>query len=173
MALSVGTVELPNWYGTSEQDLQQGDLMIDFPALVTSARASGDWGLTRRRSTFAVLTQSCDIRKERQQILLLVPVVTYEGLKVQDNAARASNYKTALVQGTAIAEFLLPPLAGSSDWLVALFRNVISVPKDYVTGIGGERVSLVSPYREHFAQGYARFVMRVGLPSGLERHKLP
>jgi hypothetical protein len=163
----------PNWYGPALENLQQGDLLIDFPVLLTTERPTGGWGLSRRHATMAILTQSCDLLKPRQDTILLVPLVTYSELKAQDSSVQASQYKKALLQGTAIAEFLLPPLENTNEWLVAMFRNVVSSPKKYVTDNMRSRVALESPYREHFAQGYARFVMRVGLPSGLQNCKLP
>jgi hypothetical protein len=163
----------PNWYGPAQDNLQQGDLLQEFPTLIITPRAGGEWGLSKRHSTVAVLTQSCDIVKERQEIILLVPVVPYRVLKEQDSNARSSDFKRSLLRGTAIAEFLLPPLVDSDEWLVALFRNVVSMPKAYVIENSSSRVALDSPYREHFAQAYARFVMRVGLPSGLQHCKLP
>ena len=51
--------------------------------------------------------------------------------------------------------------------LVADFGDAFSIPLDYATALAGEfaqRVRLLPPYREHLAQMFARFYMRIGLP---------
>jgi hypothetical protein len=52
--------------------------------------------------------------------------------------------------------------------LVVDFREIYSLPFDYLaerTNLLGRRWRLRSPYLEHFSQAFARFFMRVGLPS--------
>jgi hypothetical protein len=54
-----------------------------------------------------------------------------------------------------------------SDVSVVDFRRVYSLPLDYFREFAaraGDRVRLLPPYREHIAQAFARFFMRVGLP---------
>ncbi len=48
------------------------------------------------------------------------------------------------------------------------FREIYSLPLKYLTDHAanlGPRWRLQSPYLEHFSQAFARFFMRVGLPS--------
>jgi hypothetical protein len=48
------------------------------------------------------------------------------------------------------------------------FREIYSLPFDYLVSRAaqlGPRWRLRSPYLEHFSQAFARFFMRVGLPS--------
>ncbi len=54
-----------------------------------------------------------------------------------------------------------------SEVRVVDFRRVYSLPLDYFRTFAAgmeERVRLLPPYREHLAQAFARFFMRVGLP---------
>ena len=54
--------------------------------------------------------------------------------------------------------------------LVADFREIYSLPIAYLRERAtqlGRRWRLQSPYLEHFSQGFARFFMRVGLPSSI------
>jgi hypothetical protein len=54
------------------------------------------------------------------------------------------------------------------DAVVVDFREIYSLPFDYLVGRAtdlGPRWRLHSPYLEHFSQAFARFFMRVGLPS--------
>ena len=58
----------------------------------------------------------------------------------------------------------------NSQALVADFREIFSLPLDYVARLAdeaGERNRLRSPYLEHFSQAFARLFMRVGLPSDI------
>jgi hypothetical protein len=55
----------------------------------------------------------------------------------------------------------------AAHYLVVDFRNVYSVSFDFLTEWvqrKGRRLRLLSPYREHLSQAFARFFMRVGLP---------
>ncbi|MCS6860043.1 MAG: hypothetical protein NZT92_06970 [Abditibacteriales bacterium] len=47
------------------------------------------------------------------------------------------------------------------------FRRVYTLPKAFVRNFAaaqGKRLRPLPPYREHLAQAFARFFMRVGLP---------
>jgi hypothetical protein len=51
------------------------------------------------------------------------------------------------------------------------FRTIYTLPKDFVIAFAaslGERVRLLSPYKEHLSQAFARYFMRVGLPRPLK-----
>ncbi len=52
-------------------------------------------------------------------------------------------------------------------WSVVDFHRLFTLPKAFVTRFAagsGLRLRLRSPYREHLAQAFARYFMRVGLP---------
>jgi hypothetical protein len=52
------------------------------------------------------------------------------------------------------------------------FRTVYTLPKDFVLAFIKEqpsRLRLMPPYREHMAQAFARYFMRVGLPRNLKQ----
>ena len=60
--------------------------------------------------------------------------------------------------------------AVSREAFVVNFREIFSLPIGYLqthaTSLG-MRWRLSSPYLEHFSQAFARFFMRVGLPSDI------
>ena len=65
---------------------------------------------------------------------------------------------------------LASPLAPEDNRraLVVDFREIYSLPHDYLIDHAtrlGPRWRLMSPFLEHFSQAFARFFMRVGLPS--------
>jgi len=54
-----------------------------------------------------------------------------------------------------------------SEYLIVDFRSIFSVHFDFLVEFvkeKGDRIRLLSPYREHLSQAFARFFMRVGLP---------
>ena len=67
-----------------------------------------------------------------------------------------------------MSEFLLPPSPGVlDDWSVVNFRELYTVDRDQLKSSADSFAGLASPYREHLGQAFARFMMRVGLPTGL------
>ncbi|MEO8218988.1 MAG: hypothetical protein ABI718_18080, partial [Acidobacteriota bacterium] len=58
--------------------------------------------------------------------------------------------------------------------LVVDFGQIFSLPPAYLemkAEAAGERLRLDSPYLEHFSQAFARYFMRVGLPSQISPFK--
>ena len=54
--------------------------------------------------------------------------------------------------------------------LVVDFGHIVSLPINYLENHAasiGKRWRLSSPFLEHYSQAFARFFMRVGLPSGI------
>ena len=54
--------------------------------------------------------------------------------------------------------------------MVVDFGHIVSLPIDYLEDHAaaiGDRWRLESPFLEHYSQAFARFFMRVGLPSGI------
>ena len=60
------------------------------------------------------------------------------------------------------------------DSFVVDFREIHSLPFEYVLDFvktKSERPRLNSPFLEHLSQAFARFFMRVGLPTQIPRFK--
>lgn len=52
------------------------------------------------------------------------------------------------------------------------FHNVYGVPLEFARRFAdgkGKRLRLLPPYREHLSQAFARFFMRVGLPTDIPK----
>jgi hypothetical protein len=53
------------------------------------------------------------------------------------------------------------------------FHQVYTAPREFLESVlksrAQGRLRLLPPYREHLSQAFARFFMRVGLPSGVEK----
>ena len=55
------------------------------------------------------------------------------------------------------------------------FHRIYTRPKDFIRDVASatdRRVRVLSPYREHLSQAFARYFMRVGLPVDIDRSDL-
>ena len=124
-----------------------------------------------------VLTQTCDLANEKIQLAALCPIAdlaTWEQLN-PDYAKRG--FWESVRQGRREGLHMLSSFGNAGEGrnaLVADFRQIFSLPLAYLrkhaTGLGS-RWRLQSPYREHFSQAFARFFMRVGLPTAIPAFK--
>lgn len=153
------------WYETGQAPPEQGDLLLNFP-LAAITYEDGDVGLGRYSQNVIIVTQSCDFQKSSQTEVLLASVFGFDEIQAASEAFRSTRYRDALQQGSVHSEFALPPVpSGSGKFQVVSFRKLHVLPKDYLLdNMGQDVLRLRSPYKEYFAQAYARFMMRVGLP---------
>lgn len=162
----VEPVTVPTWLGSSPLELSQGDLIKNYSLPIPKREGNG-WQLVLAPLDLVILTQSCDIDKSVQTHLLVATAHPYSSLVPQYPQLAQREYRLNLVRGQSIADFLLPPLPGvQDDWTLINFRRLFSIPKDEARV--SERLELVSPYREALAQAFGRFMMRVGLPEGIQ-----
>jgi hypothetical protein len=165
----------PSWYSVvNGAELHQGDILQGFPVSVVQAVRSADENpnVFIEPRDVIVLTQSCDLPKQAQTSVLLAQVVSYDQF-CSDNGSevQSEKYRKKLVENIVQPFFLLRPAVhdASFPWSLVSFRDLHVAPKDevqlFAATLGDGRLRLESPYREHLSQSYARFMMRVGLPS--------
>jgi hypothetical protein len=159
------------WYRQSDK-LAQGSIVRNtwvFEESTDSTQEQPD--VAERFIDAIVLTQSCDIPKAAQTRLLMAEVQSYGSVAERGDIYRSSKYRKELSEGLTISEFLLPPAENVlDDWSLVNFRELYMVDRDRLSE-GDSFVGLDSPYREHLGQAFARFMMRVGLPTGLDEFK--
>ena len=123
-----------------------------------------------------VVTQTCDLDNVKVRSVLLARVVSWRDFAAAqfaagNSAVKSSAYLANLIRGD------IPPLTllhertevPALPWSVCDFRELYTVDRahlDLFTTQPGsrQRLRLRSPYKEHFAQAFARFFLRVGLP---------
>jgi hypothetical protein len=121
-----------------------------------------------------ILTQSCDLDRGKIGNVLVAPFYDANYF-VRDvlggkNDKEQSGYKKQIKAGRYASLYALPPcdIRGfEADCQVVNFRDIAIMPLHIVqehAETRGRRISLQPPYREDLAQGFARFVMRVGHP---------
>jgi hypothetical protein len=167
------------WTATTGARLEQGDLLRRFPVvLVDDVDLEGAPTVHARVQTtdVIVVTQSCDLENAKVRNILLARVMTWAEFAAAQFAAGntavgSRAFRRNLIRGDIPPLTLLHERAAAPrlEWSIVDFRELHVVDRaridTFVAQPGNRRrLRLVSPYREHFAQAFARFTMRVGLP---------
>ena len=175
------------WYRVIEDDsLEQGDILRDFeiPELVGSfSPGIADYEVDLQFLDVVVMTQTCDLSHGKARSVVLCPVLPLRDFLV---AARGrgehhwsrSDLLEQLRQGVVAGYHLLNDFQAGSVQLplsIVDFHEIYSAAATQVrvaVSKNAARLRLCPPYREHLAQSFARFFMRVGLPTDISRDKL-
>lgn len=169
------------WYEiTTGEILRQCDILMDCPILKIAGTMqwpipqAGTLPLQFETYDSIVLTQSCDLENEKVEDILLAqviawPTLVHQELQRNNQFVKSKKYRKALIDGDTPGQALLYKHDGEPrlDWSIVSFQRVYTIQKDFLVQYAssvGLRLRLRSPYREHIAQAFARFVMRVGLP---------
>ncbi len=170
------------WYSLAQNEtLEQGDIFLSFPIYLPDAlpmeKAEGEpfevSGQVEYHSV-VVLTQSCDLGRGKVSTVIVCPALPFdesldvEGLKYSkglfDEIRKGRRPPYHLLNPCNIAEQRFPHL-------IVNFGQVMITRYDQLEQYAQDtkdRIRLNPPYREHLAQAFARFVMRVGLPQDIE-----
>ena len=175
------TREYP-WYDiVSGPDLAQGDIITNCPVL--SPLAPDDLADLEtpesgvRADVFThdmvVITQSCDLESQKIDSVVLCPVWTLAEMERVDPKFSRPVEREKIRKGEYFAYHMLNEFAALGRPVsVVDFHRLYTSPKPLLAAISenrGDRARLLPPYREHLAQAFARYFMRVGLPVGVPR----
>ncbi len=173
------------WYElVSGPTLEQGDLLENclapvLPRLTNDpAQSAVPLANPERFDVYdrvVVLSQSCDLADEELTRVMVCPTYTLDTFlkTVSGNKEKQNSTKSNLRKGRNTAHHLLNAcdITGhEAPHLVADFGDAFGIPVEYAIELAsaGGRIRLLPPYREHLAQMFARFYMRVGLPIEVE-----
>lgn len=163
------------WYEIVEgEKLQQGDILWRCPVIVPKVNLAENRIVANLDDFDAiVMTHSCDLLQEKTTEVLLCPHWDLQEAMKMDRSLDKGKVKQIL-KGQVYRYALL----AASDMpecpmgvRIVDFGRVFSLPKVFVQQLAakqGKRLRLCPPYREHLAQAFARFFMRVGLPQEIE-----
>ncbi len=167
------------WQFISGNELRQGDVLDNCLVPIFGANfgtSDAEEVVDLKQARVALLTQSCDLvvrngnSSPKAELVALCRIYTLgEYAAVRSDFATAKTREDAR-KGRVEGVHLLPSPTDPEDnqtVLIAHFREIFSLPFAYLERHAGSlnsRLRLQSPYLEHFAQGFARFFMRVGLP---------
>jgi hypothetical protein len=169
-----------SWYEMAAVPaLLQGDLFFACPV----TQMLGPWSFPVKTAEPAlqivaadvvVMTQSCDLENQKTDMILLASVNRWRELVANEVekgnvAVRSRDFRKKLIEGNIPGLSLLHKHDGDIPlpWSVIDFHRLYMVPKPFLEQFAasqGPRLRLRSPYREHLAQAFARYFMRVGLP---------
>lgn len=163
----------PFWVETNGTTLRQGDYLPRclVPVFGADLAKSGTHEITADEYDLIVVTQSCDLERGKARLVAACPIYAiarFEAVNpVFGKKGRWNDVLKGRVEGLHLLASPVNP-ADNREALVVDFREIYSLPFDnlaqHAGGIGS-RWRLRSPYLEHFSQAFARFFMRVGLPS--------
>lgn len=176
------------WSPVHDQTLRQGDYFprckvpVFPPELGDSAHLEQPVGLSKY--DLIILTQTCDLENQKAQVVASCPIwpvsefdrvsgTPLDPTKKKDWAGRWNSVRKGRNPALHLLASPTDPLNAEST-LVVDFRQIHSLPFEYLTRRASElaeRWRLMSPYLEHFSQAFARFFMRVGLPSSVPEFK--
>jgi len=167
-----------NWYTKIEvsEVLNQGDFIFNCPIIYppNNLESPETLDVTLENYNVIVLTQSCDLENNKVKLVLVRP---FHRLNIFcEYNPHFSNYKLkeAVRMGNLPGYHLLNscPYLEHEEYLIVDFKTVFSVSFDFLNNFKlkqSPRIQLQSPYREHLSQAFARFFMRVGLPTSIPR----
>lgn len=171
--MNSGIITLNNWYSlVKDNTLEQGDILegIKIPVptyeFLTGVRPDVEIDIVN----VVIITQTCDLVNGKTK-WVQVSVLTDLSLMQQEHDVFSGKKNLEKIRRGYLHNYhmLAECDIDSHKREIGIidFRNVSSVPIEYVKDFvsqGQERRRLNSPYKEHLAQAYARFFMRVGLP---------
>ena len=169
------------WYeAVSGDEIEQGDIFDNCPVFIPPDDLLLDSSdvpeiLIEDRDVI-VMSQTCDMSKKYPKIteVLLCPIwKKSEAPSPVSTLGGLENARKGKFPGLHLLNKCNLPSLGNEIRIVD-FRRVYSLPLTYMRNIAcnhKSRIRLLPPYREHLSQSFARFFMRVGLPSDIPAFK--
>jgi len=172
--------QLSDWYELVEgSDLEQGDIFEGCPVFRSPDEI--EWPLpdevdgldfSIETQDVIVMSQSCDLvaGQKSMAFAILCPMWPLAAMEDVDDHLRSAYGKEMCRRGNVHGFHMLGSCEHESwrrETAVTSFRELYNLPISFLRQLAesaGPRPRLRSPYREHLAQAFARYFMRVGLP---------
>ncbi len=163
------------WYTLINEDMVlQGDIFEFFDILVPiEAEVDENNTINSKIEQYnvIVMSQSCDLEASKIDFVLLCPVIDVDVFTEQASGAFKGRKGLEQIRRGVIPGLHMIAECNLDNCLrpirIVNFHKIFSMPINYVKEIAqknGDRIRLCPPYREHLAQSFARYFMRVGLP---------
>lgn len=179
------------WLPAACSTLEQGDLIEACPILKPpqALAPGGEYAIDVEEFDVVILSQSCDLTHDGKITNVLVcPYYPFRAYALERYAVEKTRDANKALTGKLLISYYEELRKGqqpnfhllqgpgdsfqAGDYLVVDFRNVYAVHLAFLRQYLAElprRPRVLSPYREHLSQAFARFFMRVGLPQDLPR----
>lgn len=163
----------PFWAQINDVSLRQGDFFSQclVPAFGPKMDVGGRYEVVVEAYDLILVTQSCDLEQRKVRLVASCPIYAISEFEQANPSFIKKGRWNEVLRGRMDGLHLLASPtnpANNREALVVDFREIYSLPFEYLTSRAtqlGPRRRLQSPYLEHFSQAFARFFMRVGLPS--------
>lgn len=172
------------WYRLVDgDDLEQGDILEDFPVfsppvgLTLNSLEEQDARFTWSPHNVIIMSQSCDLVNGREKITEVVFCAVWNRSELTEGHLSTDKGMEDARRGQLPAHHVLNECElprANREVRVVDFRYVYTLPVDFSREFASKtvnRIRLLPPYREHLSQAFARFFMRVGLPSDIPPFK--
>ena len=170
------------WAKVNGKVLAQGDLLPDclLPIFVENPvpNENGDSFETDvRRARLIIVSQTCDLQSAKLDFVALCTIHTLPEFEETNPEFTQRGRWESIRKGVQPALHLIASPEKPDDnrsVLVVDFGHIVTVPYQYLARHAeslGDRWRLEPPFLEHFSQAFARFFMRVGLPSSIPPFK--
>ena len=174
------------WYQTltDETSLEQGDILENCKVLLFKPESydgilseDSQIAIDVFSKIFIVMSQSCDLMNDKIDSVVVCPLLSLKELKDDSDYFKSSSSREELRKGNQPSYHLLNKVSlldAEEDYYCVSFHHIYSLPKSYLQKLvgGKERKRLLPPYKEHLSQSFARYFMRVGLPSGISYNEI-
>lgn len=124
-----------------------------------------------------IVTQSCDLENNKVDLVALCPICSvseYEGVNtIMKRKGEWEKVRKGRVESLHLIAGFESPIENQFCFVID-FSQIYSLPIEYLKKHAKdlqERNRLASPFLEHFSQAFARFFMRVGLPSSIPKFR--
>jgi hypothetical protein len=174
------------WYAEIMGDeIEQGDILQGcyvfsppsaLPEITASPETIATVAFQMEEVNAVILSQSCDLVKGRNKANDVLISAVYSLAEIPGPDFKAPK-TLENIRGNMPAYHMLNActLVGHEcEIRIVDFRQLYSLPIDFVrtqASKASPRIRLLSPYREHLSQAFARYFMRVGLPTDIPPFK--
>lgn len=168
------------WKSAADTTLRQGEYLVNCPVPILKEMPllhSPTQAVEVKVYDLIIVTQSCDLEQGKAQFVALCPIFpldVYEAINPELKAkGRWEQVRKGRVEGLHLLSSPTNP-ENNREALVVDFGEIHSLPFDLLVNHAQKvkpRWRLKPPYLEHFSQAFARFFMRVGLPSSIPLFK--
>ena len=162
------------WYEcVSGEDLQQGDIIEQCPLFSPPSdlrKVKSETTFERVTRNVIVISQSCDLVQNQKSLSQVLLCTVWDLSKFVEGHLATPKGKEDARRGNIPGMHMLGACDLDNygrDPRIVDFRELHTLPLPFfrsVAAASGHRIRLLPPYREHLAQAFARFFMRVGLP---------
>lgn len=173
-----------DWYKiiNCSDNITQGDIFLNFPITEVSnyeeilfsdkpEEIEADIELTY--SDFIVLTQPCDIAQGKPELKNIILCSIHD----VEESGFGKGSLCEILKGTRPQFYMMNQYKDREmfnfNFHIVNFNNIQMIPIDVLKKYADklpERLRLLPPYREHLSQAFAKYFMRIGLPSDIDKH---